>query len=80
MSCPACRYARRDLLALLAGATAAPLAACSDPGQLGGSLVSPRQEQQMGAQEFAKIRHELPRSANAAYQRELKPWGSASWR
>jgi predicted Zn-dependent protease len=53
----------------------APLAACSDPGQLGGSLVSPQQERQMGAQEFAKIRHELPRSANTAYQRELQAVG-----
>jgi predicted Zn-dependent protease len=75
MSCPACRYARRDFLTVLAGAGAAPLAACSDPGQLGGPLVSPRQEQQMGAQEFAKLRHELPRSANAGYQRELQAVG-----
>ena len=75
MSCPACRYARRNLLALLAGAGAAPLAACSDPGQLGGSLVSPRQEQQMGAQEFAKLRHQRPRSANTGYQRELQAVG-----
>ena len=29
----------------------------------------------MGAQEFAKIQHELPRSANTAYQRELQSVG-----
>src|SRR3954463_12001985 len=75
MSCPACRYARRDLLALLAGAGAAPLAACSDPGQLGGSLVSPRQEQQMGAQEVAKKKHEVPRAGNTTPQRELQAVG-----
>ena len=75
MPCLACRYGRRNLLALLAGATAAPLAACSDPGQLGESLVSPQQERQMGAQEFTKIQHELPRSTNSAYEHELQSVG-----
>ena len=70
-----CHFARRDLLALLGGAAAAPLAACVDPGRLGGSVVSPRQEQQMGAQEFTKLQQELPRSSNAAYQRELESVG-----
>ena len=75
MPCLACRYARRNLVALLAGATAAPLAACSDPGQLGGALVSPQQERQMGAEEFAQIRQELPRSTNVAYEHELQSVG-----
>src|SRR5262245_30292917 len=63
----ACHVARRDLLALLGGVAATSLASCSDAGQLGGSLVSPQQERQMGAEEFAKIRQELPRSDSQAY-------------
>lgn len=75
MSCCACQIPRRDLLAMLAGAAAAPLSACSDPGKLGGSLVSPQQERQMGADEFAQMRQELPRSANSGYQHELQSVG-----
>lgn len=66
-----CRLPRRHGLRLLAGAALALLAACSQVGGLGQSMVSPEQERAMGAEAFSGIRKELPRSSNGAWQAEL---------
>jgi predicted Zn-dependent protease len=73
-SCPCC-LARRHALLLLAGAAATPLAGCQQAGQLGASLVSPEQEQEMGRQAFTQMRQEMPRSRSSAYQGELSRVG-----
>ncbi|MEK0085513.1 M48 family metallopeptidase [Benzoatithermus flavus] len=72
--CLSCLDRRRTLL-LLGSATFAPLAGCQQLGEAGASLVSPEQERAMGQQAFARIRKEMPRSTNAAYQATLRRVG-----
>lgn len=72
MSACVCCSNRRHALQLLAGTAVLPLAGCA---QVGEALVSPEDEQAMGAKAFTELRRELPRSANSAYQAELQRVG-----
>jgi predicted Zn-dependent protease len=72
MSACTCCSSRRQALQLLVGTAVVPLAACA---QVGEALVSPEDEQAMGAKAFTEMRRELPRSSNGAYQAELQRVG-----
>jgi predicted Zn-dependent protease len=74
--CPCCLARRRTLQLLAGGAAALPLGGCEQLGQAGASLVSPEEERAMGAQAFADVRKEMPRSSNAAYQATLRRVGT----